>query len=282
MKVIENISEMRAWSESRRISGKSIGFVPTMGYLHEGHLSLIRTAKEKCDYVVVSIFVNPAQFGPNEDFSRYPRNFEKDRLMCLEEGVDIIFNPTAEELYPTGYKTYVVTNDISNILCGVSRPDHFRGVTTIVAKLFNIVKPHIAVFGQKDAQQSIIIRQMISDLNFDIETIIAPIIREPDGLAMSSRNKYLSETERKEAFVLFRSLKLARLEMINKNSDVDDIRNKMTQLITSESSGKIDYIEFRDANTLEAKTIAEGNVLVAIAVYFGKTRLIDNVIVHTD
>ncbi|MGD9898278.1 MAG: pantoate--beta-alanine ligase, partial [Calditrichaceae bacterium] len=279
MKVIKNISDMRAWSESRRISGKRIGFVPTMGFLHEGHLSLIRTAKEKCEFVVVSIFVNPAQFGPNEDFSRYPRDFDRDRQMCLEEGVDIIFYPAVEELYPTGYKTYVITEDISKILCGVSRPDHFRGVTTIVAKLFNIVNPHVAVFGQKDAQQAIIIKRMISDLDFGIETIIAPIIREPDGLAMSSRNKYLSETDKKEAIALYRSLKLARLEMINKNNDVADIREKMTQLITSESSGRIDYIEFRDADSLVEEKIAEGSVLVAIAVYFGKTRLIDNMIV---
>ncbi|MEJ2544130.1 MAG: pantoate--beta-alanine ligase [Calditrichaceae bacterium] len=208
MKVIKSISEMKEWSDAQREKGLRIGFVPTMGFLHEGHLSLMRIAQEKCDTLVVSIFVNPTQFAPGEDFERYPRNLERDEALCAKEGVKIIFYPSSEKMYPKNHHTYVITEQLSQVLCGKSRPTHFKGVTTIVCKLLNIVKPHIAVFGQKDAQQAIILKRMVADLNMDAELIIAPIVREPDGLAMSSRNKYLDDSQRQEATVLYRSLQM--------------------------------------------------------------------------
>ncbi|NOX88446.1 MAG: pantoate--beta-alanine ligase [Calditrichaeota bacterium] len=278
MKVIKTIEEMRRWSRSTRARGETIGFVPTMGYLHEGHLRLIREAKKHADRLVVSIYVNPTQFGPNEDFERYPRDFARDESLCKQEGVDAVFYPSNEEMYRPFHKTYVITEDLSEIMCGVSRPTHFRGVTTIVAKLFNIVQPDFAVFGQKDAQQAVIIKRMVEDLNFPVKIIVAPIVRESDGLAMSSRNKYLNSRQRKEATVLYRSLQLAEKEYSGGNHDPESIKQKMRRLIERESGGKIDYIEMVDAETLGAPRPGEGDILVALAVYFNSTRLIDNTI----
>lgn len=278
MKVIRTISDMRDWTNATRQKGKSIGFVPTMGFLHEGHLSLIREARKFTNQVVVSIYVNPTQFGPNEDFDRYPRDFESDERLCRQEGVSVVFYPTNEEMYSPFHKTYIITEDLSKVLCGRSRPSHFRGVTTIVGKLFNIVQPDIAVFGQKDAQQAIIIRHMAEDLNFPVEIKVAPIVREEDGLAMSSRNKYLTPQQRKEATVLYRSLQLAEKEYANGNNNHQSIKAKMRKLIETESSGRIDYIEAVDAETLDAPQLGKRDTLIALAVYFDGTRLIDNTI----
>ncbi len=278
MKVIKSIAEMRAWSRSIKKTGETIGFVPTMGFLHEGHLRLIREARKKAQKTVVSIYVNPTQFGPNEDFEKYPRDFERDERLCQTEGVDVVFYPTDQEMYSPLHKTFVVTEELSQILCGRSRPTHFKGVTTIVAKLFNIVQPDFAVFGQKDAQQAIIIKRMVEDLNFPVEIVVAPIVREADGLAMSSRNKYLTPQQRKEATVLYRSLKLAEQEYGNGNHDLEAIKTKMRNLIQSQSSGRIDYIEAVDAETLGEPAPGKRPILLALAVYFEPARLIDNII----
>jgi pantoate--beta-alanine ligase len=278
MKVIKSVDEMRGWSYAQRKADKKIGFVPTMGFLHEGHLSLIREARKRCDKVVVSIFVNPTQFAPNEDFEQYPRDFERDRRLCEQQGVDAIFYPQNEDMYAEGHLTYVYTENIGRILEGKTRPIHFRGVTTVVSKLFNIVLPHLAVFGQKDAQQAFILRKMVNDLSFDIEMVIAPIIREEDGLAMSSRNKYLSPQERAQANVLYRSLKLAEEEILKGNRDYDTIKEKMLALIDASPLAETDYIAFADADTFLPPTDNTRKVQILIAVYFGKTRLIDNMI----
>lgn len=278
MKVIRTISEMRSWSKEIKNNGYILGFVPTMGFLHEGHLSLIREAKKHADKVVVSIYVNPTQFGPGEDFEKYPRDFARDEKLCLKEGVDAVFYPDDQQMYGPLHKTYVITEDLSKVLCGRSRPGHFRGVTTIVAKLFNIVQPDFAVFGQKDAQQAIIIKRMVEDLNFPVEIVVAPIIREADGLAMSSRNKYLSPQQRKEATVLYRSLKLAEREFKRGNFDLEAIKAKMRHLIETESTGQIDYIEAVDAETLGKPVPGKRSVLLALAVFFHPARLIDNII----
>jgi pantoate--beta-alanine ligase len=284
MKVIKTIDEMKQWSEVRRAENLSIGFVPTMGFLHEGHLNLIRIAREKCDRVVVSIFVNPTQFAPGEDFEKYPRDIERDMDECGKAGVSVVFFPSNEEMYSPAFRTYVITEELSQVLCGHTRPTHFRGVTTVVCKLFNIVKPHIAVFGQKDAQQSIILKRMVEDLNMDIELTVGPIIREPDGLAMSSRNKYLSKKQRKEAVVLYQSLKLAETEfkqdLLKGIKNRNKIKNKMRTMIRENSSGKIDYIEIVDGEFLTEPTEQSKKILVALAVYFSKTRLIDNMLLE--
>ena len=209
MRVINKNKEMQALTNELKRNGHKIGLIPTMGFLHEGHLSLIRKIKTNCDIRIVSIFVNPTQFGPAEDFDNYPRDFSHDEKLCIQEDVNFIFYPSIEEIYRKNHKTFVITEDLSKKLCGVTRPTHFKGVTTIVAKLFNIVKPDVAIFGQKDAQQYIILKKMVSDLNFEIEMIMAPIIRESDGLAMSSRNKYLNTNERKDAVILYQCLQLA-------------------------------------------------------------------------
>jgi pantoate--beta-alanine ligase len=252
-----------------------------MGYLHEGHLSLIRLAKEKSDVVITTIFVNPLQFAPNEDYDRYPRDFERDVKLAQSAGCDIIFHPSVEEMYPQNFLTYVEVDKLTKVLEGEFRPTHFRGVTTVVAKLFNITKPHIAVFGQKDAQQALIIKQMVRDLNFDIEIIVAPIVREPDGLAMSSRNVYLSDSERKDATVLYESLKLAEKLIENGERNSKNIILKMEELIKSKPTAKIDYIAIVEPETLEkVETLSEGKeYLIALAVRIGSTRLIDNTIV---
>ena len=279
MKVINSVDEMRRWSYVRRAENKKIGFVPTMGFLHEGHLSLIREARRHCDSVVVSIFVNPTQFAPNEDFERYPRDFERDQNLCRQEHVDALFYPPVEDMYSENHLTYVYTENIGKILEGKTRPIHFRGVTTIVAKLFNIVLPHLAVFGQKDAQQAFILRKMVDDLNFDVEMLIAPIVREEDGLAMSSRNKYLSDAERAQADVLYRSLKLAEKALIGGQRDYEAVKQEMQSLIDACNLAKTDYIAFVDADTFLQPQENTKRIHVLIAVYFGSTRLIDNIIV---
>ncbi|MCS7230018.1 MAG: pantoate--beta-alanine ligase [Candidatus Kryptonium sp.] len=281
MRIITKVKEMQKVADELRREGKIIGVVPTMGYLHEGHLSLIRIAKERSDVVITTIFVNPLQFAPHEDYDRYPRDFERDVKLAQSAGCDIIFHPSVEEMYPGNFLSYVEVEKLSKVLEGEFRPTHFRGVTTVVAKLFNITKPHIAVFGQKDAQQALIIRQMVKDLNFDIDIIVAPIVREPDGLAMSSRNVYLSETERKEATVLYESLKLAENLVAQGERNSKVIISKMEELIKSKPSAKIDYIAIVKPDTLEkVENLNEGNeYLIALAVRIGTTRLIDNTIV---
>ena len=278
MKVIESIPQMRTWCEQN--SAKKIALVPTMGFLHEGHLSLIRIARQQAEIVVVSIFINPTQFAQGEDLDTYPRDFTRDKKLCELESVDLIFTPSNQEMYPTNHKTYVITEELSGILCGESRPSHFRGVTTVVAKLFNIIQPNIAIFGQKDAQQAVILKRMVQDLNFNLEIQIAPIIRENDGLAMSSRNKYLSPVQRKEAAILQKSLQLARSEFKHGNLDFEQTKNKMIHMIQDNSSALIDYISFTDASSLASVQDDTRSILVALAVYFGQTRLIDNIILN--
>lgn len=284
MKVISSVKEMQESGDHIRREGRRIGFVPTMGYLHEGHLSLIDIARQNSDVVVVSIYVNPTQFGRGEDFSRYPRDLNRDRGMAEQRGVDILFVPSDSEMYLPGHSTFVDVEDISQVLEGEIRPGHFRGVTTVVAKLFNIVKPDVAVFGQKDAQQAFIIRKMVNDLNFGIEIIVGPVIRERDGLAMSSRNVYLSPQERKEAPILYQSLVLAGSLIRGGESDLSKVELEMSKLIRRESTGSVDYITFVDPDTFRKVETIRGlkQVLCLIAVRFGSTRLIDNMIFRVD
>ena len=277
MKVIESIPKMQRTAAEMRREGRKIGFVPTMGYLHEGHLSLVRIAREKSDVLVVSIFVNPTQFAPNEDLDSYPRDFERDERLCREEGVDIVFYPAAEEMYLPDNSVYVTEDRLSLGLCGSTRPTHFRGVCTVVAKLFNIVQPDLAVFGQKDYQQLRVIRQMTQDLNFPLEVIGGPIVREEDGLAMSSRNKHLSPEERSQALAVNRSLQRAQDLYESGETDARIIRQAVVAVIEQSPLAKIDYVEVVDERTLEPvcgpiRSLA----LIAVAVYFGGTRLIDN------
>ncbi len=261
--------------------GKRIGFVPTMGYLHEGHLSLIRIARTLSDILVVSIFVNPIQFGPNEDYNIYPRDPKRDAELCKKEGVNILFIPEVDDMYPQNYSTYVDVLHLSDHLCGKSRPGHFRGVATVCTKLFNITQPDITVFGQKDAQQAFIIKRLIRDLNFNIELIIAPIVREPDGLAMSSRNIYLTPEERKEAIALYKSLCLAQELVLEKGvRKSSEVIKGMEELIkTIAKHGTIDYISIVDTKELHPIEELKGEILIALAVKFSKARLIDNIIV---
>jgi len=253
-----------------------VGLVPTMGYLHEGHLSLIRRAREECDHVVVSIFVNPTQFGPKEDLSKYPRDLDRDLSLIEPLGADLVWMPTAEIMYPKGYQTWVEVETVTRPLEGAMRPGHFRGVTTVVAKLFNGVQPHRAYFGQKDAQQATVIRQMTRDLNFPIEIVVCPIIREPDGLAMSSRNVYLDPEERKAATMLYRSLYAAKNVYENGERDAEKLRQIMREVIASEPLAQMQYVSCADYNTLEELETVTGKTLLSMAVFLGKTRLIDN------
>ncbi len=278
MKIIRTVENLRKELASPRKVGKIIGLVPTMGYFHEGHLSLMDVAKKNSDVVIVSLFVNPTQFGPNEDLEKYPRDFERDRQLAEERGVDIIFYPDKEEMYPDPFFTYVMTEELSKVLCGTSRPIHFRGVTTIVAKLFNIVQPDIAVFGRKDAQQAIIIKKMVEDLNFTVEIIVAPIVREDGGLAMSSRNTYLSPEERKQSPIIYQSLQEA-VEIVQRGElDAGIIEESIRQLIETAPLARIEYIEIvRERDLRQVKAIEPGT-FVAVAVWFGKTRFIDNVV----
>lgn len=280
MKMISKIQEMQKESDTLRQTGKIIGFVPTMGYLHEGHLSLIRLAKLRADVVVLSIFVNPTQFGPNEDFDRYPRDFERDERLARQEGVDILFCPSVEEMYPSGYCTWVNMEKLTETLCGASRPGHFRGVATVCTKLFLAVKPHFAVFGQKDAQQAVVIRRMVKDLNFGIDIIVAPIVREPDGLAMSSRNLYLSPEEKMSALVIPQSLRVAENLVKEGERQVHRIISAMIEKISTQPQIRIDYIAIVDPETLEPLQQITSEALIAIAAYVGKARLIDNTIVR--
>jgi pantoate--beta-alanine ligase len=278
MKVLDNIPDMLRYVNKAHSAGKKLALVPTMGYLHKGHLSLIRLAREKADLVVASIYVNPIQFGENEDVEKYPRDLDRDESLAENAGCDVIFYPSNEMMYPQNFQTSVRVNELTKGLCGLSRPIHFQGVTTVVAKLFNIIKPNIAVFGQKDAQQSIVISQMVRDLSFDIEIIIAPIIRHDDGLAMSSRNEYLSPQERIEATVLHKSLYLAKDKIEHGEKNAELLKSEMMALINCMESTRVDYIEIVDASTLVPVKEINGRVLIALAVFVGNTRLIDNLI----
>ncbi|MDD4955255.1 MAG: pantoate--beta-alanine ligase [Candidatus Omnitrophica bacterium] len=280
MKVVKDISEARAEIKKARTAGKIVGFIPTMGALHAGHISLVEAAKKQCDFVAVSIFVNPAQFGPDEDFKKYPRVFKSDEKLLQKEKVDLIFYPSASQMYPDNFSTYVEEALLSKPLCGLSRPGHFRGVCTIVAKLFNIITPDIAYFGQKDYQQAMIIKRMAEDLNFSTIVKICPIVRESDGLAMSSRNVYLNPAERKDALVLAEALKLAEKSIKEGQTDAVKIIEEMYGFILSKKTARIDYVEIVDAKTLQEVEEIKQKVLIALAVYIGKTRLIDNVVVH--
>jgi pantoate--beta-alanine ligase len=281
MRVIESISEMQQQAELWRKEETKIGFVPTMGYLHEGHLALVRKARELSDLVVVSIFVNPTQFGPGEDFERYPQDMERDVRLLNECGVDIIFAPRAHDIYPQGYQTYVEVKELTQPLCGCSRPVHFQGVTTVVNKLFNIVKPHLAVFGEKDFQQLVVIRRMVVDLNMDIEIIGYPIVREADGIAMSSRNTYLSPEERQTALRLNRSLDEARRLVEEGERRGEVILARVREYLETGGGLRIDYAELRHPDTLQEVSLLVGSTLLALAAYVGKARLLDNCLMNT-
>ncbi len=277
MKTIENISRMSTFVKMMKKEGKSIGLVPTMGYLHEGHLSLVRAAKKHTDVVIMSIFINPLQFGPKEDFEKYPRDLKHDEEAAREAGVDVIFYPSLKDIYPEGYATYVNVEKLTGNLCGESRPGHFRGVATVVTKLFNIVKPEVAYFGQKDMQQAMMIKKMASDLNMDIDVKIMPVVREKDGLAMSSRNMYLSDAERKDAAIIYQSLKNAEMLIKNGERDVRKVIRAVEDMIRSRQSARIEYVKLIDAKDLKDAKAITGEIAIAVAVFFGKTRLIDNV-----
>jgi len=281
MELIRTIAEAHDLVEKIRLSGRLIGLVPTMGALHRGHLMLVDEIRDHVDVIIMSIFVNPLQFGPNEDFERYPRTLDSDVELAESVGVDYIFCPDVREMYAGNMKTRVVVSDLPDHLCGLSRPGHFDGVTTVVSKLFNILKPHVAIFGQKDVQQAIIIQKMVKDLSIDVKVLTLPIVREVDGLAMSSRNSYLSETDRLEAVKLFQSLNFAKQMIVTGEHDLSLIINAIKNFITTGNSAEIDYISLVDTETLEELTeLKEGSsVLIAIAVKFGKTRLIDNLTV---
>jgi pantoate--beta-alanine ligase len=279
MKTIEDISRMSTSSRICRKEGRSIGFVPTMGALHEGHLSLARAAKKHVDVVVMSIFVNPIQFGPSEDLEKYPRDLAHDEELARSAGVDILFRPSASQMYPDGFSTYVNVEKLSDGMCGAARPGHFKGVTTVVLKLFSIVKPDIAYFGQKDAQQAAIVRKMAKDLSLDIDIKVLPTVREKDGLAMSSRNTYLSEGERKDAAVLYQALKKAEGLISGGEKDPLKIKAAMEAVIGSRPAAKIEYISLVDPKDLADLKVISGETLVALAACVGKTRLIDNIIV---
>jgi pantoate--beta-alanine ligase len=280
MKIVKTIKQVRQIIALQKKRGRRIGFVPTMGALHEGHLSLIRLAKKHSDFVVVSIFVNPTQFGPKEDYKKYPRNLKKDATLCQTAGADLIFAPAPEEIYPKNFSTYVNVEHLTEGLCGASRPGHFRGVATVVSKLFNIVQPDVAVFGQKDAQQLAVIRQMTADLDLPVKIIGGPIVRERDGLAMSSRNAYLTPEERKQAVALHRALNLAQLKIRNGVKEVKVVKAEMIKLLKHDASlGKIDYVEIVDNGTLKPVKKVQKNTLIALAVKFPSARLIDNFVV---
>jgi pantoate--beta-alanine ligase len=279
MRIVRSVAVMQQVALDLKRRGR-IGFVPTMGYLHEGHLRLVRAARRQSDFVVVSIFVNPIQFGPKEDFRRYPRDFGHDRRLLESAGADFIFYPEVTEMYPEGFATFVDVERLGEGLCGKSRPGHFRGVTTVVAKLFNVVLPDVAVFGAKDAQQAFVIRRMTRDLNFRTRIVILPTAREKDGLAMSSRNVYLTPEQRAEAPVLHRSLVLAKRLIGQGERNATKVKATMRRMILRESSGRIDYVEMVDTDELRPVRTIQGETLIALAVFFGKTRLIDNVIVR--
>jgi pantoate--beta-alanine ligase len=278
MESITSAEDMTAASKDARRAGRRVGFVPTMGALHSGHISLVRAARGQADVVVTSIFVNPKQFGPNEDFAKYPRALETDSKMLAAEKTDILFCPSVGEMYPPGATAWVEIEGISDKLDGRSRPGHFRGVTTVVAKLFNIVQPDLAFFGQKDAAQAAVIRKMVRDLNFDVEIVVCPIVREPDGLAMSSRNAYLSPSERKQATVLYRSLQRVQALVAQGEHDAARLVAAGKQTMSEEPSVRLDYFEAVSSDTLDPVADVSNGALVAVAAYVGRTRLIDNVV----
>jgi pantoate--beta-alanine ligase len=278
MQIIEKITEMQSWSEAQRCESRRIAFVPTMGFLHNGHLSLVRCAREHGDRVVVSVFVNPTQFAPQEDFAAYPRDFERDRKLLEKEEVDILFCPAVQEMYPQGFQTRVEVSELSAFLCGAHRKGHFQGVVTIVTKLLNAVRPHVAIFGEKDYQQLQVIRTLVRDLNFGIEIAGHPIVREPDGLAMSSRNAYLSLEERKAALCLFRSLNRGVSMVQAGEITAQVITDAVKAEISRESLAHLEYVKLCDTVTLAEIDRVQDRALLALAVRIGKTRLIDNTI----
>ena len=281
MHLVKTIKEMHAWSRQARLEGGSIGFVPTMGALHEGHLSLVRRSKDENDNTVVSIYVNPAQFGPHEDLDKYPRDIEADLAKLSPYTVDVVFLPANQEMYPDDFSLSIEVGAQGDLLCGASRPGHFNGVALVVTKLFNIVVPHRVYFGQKDFQQTVIIRKLVMELNFDIDIMVCPIVRESDGLAMSSRNVYLDEKERKAAPVLYESLKLGeKLIASGSMTESSSVKNEISRMITSEPFAALDYVTIVDIHTLEEVTTIKLPVAICIAATIGNTRLIDNVIVE--
>lgn len=282
MKVVGTIKEVRTLVKEWKKNGESVGFVPTMGYLHEGHGSLITKARENNDKVVVSIFVNPMQFGPSEDLESYPRDLEKDSKFCESLGADLIFHPEPEEMYHDDFSSYVDMSVLTEELCGLSRPVHFRGVCTVVNKLFNIVQPDNAYFGEKDAQQLAIIKHMVQDLNMDVNVVGCPIVREEDGLAKSSRNTYLSPEERKAALILSKTIELAKKLIAEGEKDADVVVAKMKANIETEPMAKIDYVKAVNGLTMQQQKEIKAPMLIAMAVYIGKTRLIDNAIISED
>ncbi|HUL54346.1 MAG TPA: pantoate--beta-alanine ligase [Opitutaceae bacterium] len=279
MQAIASVFDMQSTAVNLRSKDRLIGLVPTMGALHEGHLSLIRLGKERADTVVVSIFVNPAQFGPNEDYANYPRELPRDLELCEKAGADLVFTPTVEEIYPRGYSTYVSEELIAKPLCGISRPAHFRGVTTIIAKLFNIVRPDIAIFGQKDAQQVAVIKKMVNDLHFCVDIVTGPTVREADGLAVSSRNRYLTASQRADALVIFQALAQAR-EMVERGvHNVDRLVAEATHLLATRRRVRVIYASVVDRCTMEAvRELVPGKAMMAIAAWVDEVRLIDNML----
>ena len=282
MKIVSTVNDVRSTVKEWKKNGLKVGLVPTMGFLHEGHLSLIKKAVAENDKVIVSVFVNPTQFGPNEDFEAYPRDLNKDAALCEEAGADLIFHPEPEEMYPDGFCSSVNMTGLTDALCGKSRPIHFQGVCTVVSKLFNIAAPDNAYFGEKDAQQLAIIKRMVKDLNFDIKITGCPIIREEDGLAKSSRNTYLNPEERQAALVLSKAVKCGRSLVEGGEKDSAVILKEMKSIIENEPLARIDYVEIVDMNTMRNIDKVKGDVLCAMAVYIGKTRLIDNFIYYAD
>ena len=280
MKIVNTVSEARDIIKEWKKNGLTIGLVPTMGYLHEGHASLIRRASKENDRVIVSDFVNPTQFAPTEDLESYPRDIERDARVCEQEGADLIFHPSAEEMYFPNATTFVNMTGPSEELCGKSRPIHFRGVCTVVSKLFNIASPDKAYFGQKDAQQLAVIKRMVRDLNFDIEIVGCPIVRESDGLAKSSRNVYLSKNERNAALILHKALEEGKSMLLCGEKNAYDIKKRISDIIESEPLARIDYVEIVSFPDIERIDVINGDILAAVAVYIGKTRLIDNFIIE--
>jgi pantoate--beta-alanine ligase len=280
VKICRTIAEMRAACRAARQEGRRLGFVPTMGALHAGHISLVRAARRQCDAVAVSIFVNPTQFGPKEDFSKYPRTFERDRELLEAEGVAIVFAPATEEMYTPGATTFVTVEGLSEKLCGRSRPGHFRGVATVVSKLFNIVEPDLAFVGQKDSAQAVIIRRMVRDLDLDVKIVVCPIVREPDGLALSSRNAYLDPRQRKQATVLYRALMRVATLAEGGESDSGQLVAAALDVFKEEPEVRLDYFEIVDTETLDPVANTSRGALVAVAAFVGSTRLIDNIVLH--
>ena len=280
--VIKSIQEIQEKAAAYRQEGKRIAVVPTMGYLHDGHRALIREAKNRADIVITTVFVNPAQFGPGEDFERYPRDLDRDIRIAKEAGTEIVFAPDTEAMYPPQFSSFVLVEKLTSVLEGKFRPGHFRGVATVVAKLFHLTQPHVAVFGQKDAQQVIVIQRMIRDLNFGIDLVVIPTVREKDGLALSSRNTYLTPNQRGEAPVLCKALNEVQKKISLGFTSGKELVKGMNEMITSQSSGVIDYISIADAETLEELTTLNGHrkILASLAVRFGKTRLIDNILIE--